>query len=415
MNELQKRVLGKLDREELVRITREIVEIPSPTGQEKAVGDYIADKFRTLGLRVEMQEVEPGRSNVICTLKGSGGGNSLMFTGHMDTSSGYGSVPVSVDGDWLYGPGATNMKGCFTAAYAATKMLLEAGVRLKGDLLTTAVVGEMEVSPVDDGLQLFTGAAYRAAGQGTEFMLRHGVIADEVVIGEPTGLRVQCGNAGYIFARITTFGRQIHTHSKHAGVSALEKMLKVIPAIQAWEPEYQKLYRHPRMLPLINAGSITSGRPYGPVRTPPFAHLFVHLTTIPGTKPLDLKRQLEEVVQGAGAGDPDFKAEVSFYMIRPGYEVPEQEYVAQVVRRAHQEIIGEEPAPIEPARYSVSSDGPFFDACGIPCITYGPGGITRGGERVNRDERGEPLNFENLANCARVYSLTALEACGGEG
>jgi acetylornithine deacetylase len=413
VSDINERVLSKLDRGELIRMAREIVEIPSPTGHEKAVADYIAGKFQSLGVRVRMQEVEADRSNVICTLKGTGGGKSLMLTGHMDTSSGYHQSAVTVDGDWLYGPGATNMKGFFPAAYIATKMLLEAGARLKGDLLTTAVVGELEVSAVEDTLHSYSGPKYRGCGIGTEFMLRHGVIADMAVIGEPTGLRVQCGNTGYIFLRVTTHGVQMGTHAKHKGVSALDKMVKVIHALQAWEPEYQRIYRHPRMLPLLNVGSITSGRPFGPQRTPPSAHLFVHLTTIPGTKPLELKHRLEDVVQSAGAGDPDFKAEIDFFQIRLGCEVPQDEYVAQAVERAHREIMGREPDPIEPTRYCVSSDGSFFQVYGIPNITYGPGGVTTGGERINRDARGEALNFDNLANCARVYALTALEACGG--
>jgi len=127
LNDLEQRVLSKLDRDELVRITKEIVAILSPTGGEQGVADYIAGLFRGLGLQVRTQEVEPGRSNVICTWKGSGGGQSLLFTGHMDTSRGYADTMIE-DGDWLFGPGATNMKGCFTAAYAATKMLMEAGV-----------------------------------------------------------------------------------------------------------------------------------------------------------------------------------------------------------------------------------------------------------------------------------------------
>lgn len=416
MNELQQRVLSKLDRDELVRMTREIVEISSPPGQEQGVADYLAEQFGALGLRVHMQEVEPGRSNVIGTLKGSGGGKSLMITGHMDHTPGL-QDRVILDGDWLFGPGATNMKGCFTAAYAAARMLKDAGVRLKGDLLIAAVVGEIECGAVDDGRQSYSGPSFRGSGMGSEFMLRHGVIADMVVIGEPTGLRVQCGNEGYVYAKISTFGKVIHTQGKHSGVNALEKMIKVMQAIQAWEPEYQRLYPHPHMLPQLNMGAMTCGRPYAPNLTAGAAHLFVHLTTIPGTHVLELKRRLEEVVAAAGAGDAQFKAEVSFYLVRTGYELPDGVHVAEVVQRAHQDVLGGSTDPIEPTRYSVSSDGPFFWEYGIPAITYGPGGITRSGARLTRDEvvGQEPLNFTNLANCAKVYALAAIEACGAEG
>src|SRR5262249_36291313 len=227
VNGLQQRVLSSLDRDELVRMTREIVEISSPPGQEQGVSEYLAEKFQALGLRVLTQEVEPGRSNVIGTLAGSGRGKSLMITGHMDTTPGI-YERILVEDDWLFGPGATNMKCCFTAAYAAAKMLRQAGVQLKGDLLIAAVVGEIECGPVQDSRQMYSGPAYRGAGMGTEFMLRHGVVADMAIIGEPTGLRVQCGNEGYIYAKITTFGKVIHTQAKHSGVNALEKMMKVM-------------------------------------------------------------------------------------------------------------------------------------------------------------------------------------------
>ena len=170
------------------------------------------------------------------------------------------------------------------------------------------------------------------------------------------------------------------------------------------------------MRPVVNVSSMTCGRPYGPVRTPPLAHLFVHITTIPGARPLEVKRQIEEVVARAGAGDSDFRAEVSFYMIRPGYEIPQDDYVAAVMRRAHRDVTSKESEPIEPSRYNVSSDGPFFAIYDIPTITYGPGGLTPGGARLNRDEvTGESLNFENLSLCARAYALAAMEACGVAG
>lgn len=97
-----------------------------------------------------------------------------MFTGHVDTIRGMRHTVVEEDG-WLFGPGATNMKCAFPAYHAAIKMLLEAGVSLRGALMVTAVVGEIECTPVDDGLHSYSGAAYRGCGLGTEFMLRHGV------------------------------------------------------------------------------------------------------------------------------------------------------------------------------------------------------------------------------------------------
>jgi acetylornithine deacetylase len=293
------------------------------------------------------------------------------------------------------------------------KMLMKSGVRLRGSLMTAAVVGECELAAVEDQINTFSGARYRGGGIGTEFMLRQGFMADMAIIGEPTGLRVQCGNAGYVFAKITTYGKVQHSRAKHEGVSALKSAIAIYQALEAWEPELQQKYQHPRMLPVLNIGSMTSGRPFCPVVTPPRAHLFVHLTTIPGTDPHELKQDLEAVVARAGAGDPQFKADVSFYQVRDGYEVPADEGVARITARAHEQVMGSPPLDIEPSRYSVSSDGSFFDQFHIPSITYGPGGITRSGKLLTRDEETgkEALSLDNLARCASVYALAALDAC----
>ena len=70
MDALQEQVLSYLDKEELVQMTKDVVNIDSPTGGEEAIGNYLATRFADLGLPVQKQEVEPGRNNVIATWKG---------------------------------------------------------------------------------------------------------------------------------------------------------------------------------------------------------------------------------------------------------------------------------------------------------------------------------------------------------
>ena len=109
MQEIQERVLAQLDRDELMGMVRDLVSIPSPTGSEAEVADYLAGRFSELDLRVQMQEVETGRSNVIGTWKGGDGDMSLMFLGHMDYAPGIGKPEAqTVDGNWIAGIGASN-------------------------------------------------------------------------------------------------------------------------------------------------------------------------------------------------------------------------------------------------------------------------------------------------------------------
>src|SRR5688572_26253525 len=80
------KVLAQIDRNEVAQLARDLVDIPSPTGQEAAVADYILDWYARQGLKAVRQEVEVDRPNAVGILKGRGGGLSLMFNGHTDTS-----------------------------------------------------------------------------------------------------------------------------------------------------------------------------------------------------------------------------------------------------------------------------------------------------------------------------------------
>ena len=75
-----------IDRERLVADALAAVSIPSFTGSEQAMAAWMAGQCEELGLAVQWQQVEDGRANVLATRAGSGGGPTLMFNGHMDTS-----------------------------------------------------------------------------------------------------------------------------------------------------------------------------------------------------------------------------------------------------------------------------------------------------------------------------------------
>lgn len=289
MNALQERVLNEISQEELVAMTVDLVNLYSPTGGEAAIGDYLAGRLKELGMRVQIQEVEPGRNNIIGRLPGKRGNPSLLFSGHFDTSTtgreaeawggsystedfGGGQLRAAVANGWISGVGASNMKGAFSAYWVAVRALRRAGVELAGDILITGVVGETEKAPIDQ----YTGAEFRGGKTGSRYMVTHGVTADFAIIGEPTGMRLQIGETGYCFAKITVYGKSQHTWCKEFGIDPIEKMTRVIAALKAWEPVYQQRHPHPFMEPRIGIGAIQGGYPYKPSKCPaPFCNLYV--------------------------------------------------------------------------------------------------------------------------------------------
>ncbi len=157
----------------------DVINIPSPTGEELQMALYMQSTLKQLGLDVTWQEVEEGRANVVGRWIGTGGGKNLMFNGHMDTSNtgreefltGIGYKPQAVvKNGVIYGLGIYNMKGALVCYTHAVKALMRAGVRLKGDVIIAAVAGEIEKTQWGE----FRGKEYRArcgcASHAREFM-----------------------------------------------------------------------------------------------------------------------------------------------------------------------------------------------------------------------------------------------------
>jgi hypothetical protein len=137
MSELADAAVSLVTPDELIRLASDLVAIPSFKGEETPVGMFIADWCERRGYAVEIDEVEPGRKQVIATLKGSGGGRSLMLNGHTDINSltrGWDRNPWSawVDGDKLYGHGVQNMKGGLATIMVAADAVRRSGAPLAG-------------------------------------------------------------------------------------------------------------------------------------------------------------------------------------------------------------------------------------------------------------------------------------------
>ncbi len=153
-----------------------------------------------LRIGVMQLTMEEGRPNVIGTLEGEGGGPTLMFNGHMDTSysgrephlrgiAGFQPDALVRDGR-IFGLGISNMKGALACYLEAIRAVRDAGLRLRGDVLIACVVGEIEKTQWGEE---FRGREYRGYAAGSRYLPTHGGIADMCILGEPTEQRVVLG------------------------------------------------------------------------------------------------------------------------------------------------------------------------------------------------------------------------------
>jgi acetylornithine deacetylase len=402
-----------VDRERLVETASRLVDVPSFTGDEEAAARLMVELFEWLGLQVQWQQVEEGRANALGTWPGAGGGKSLMFNGHLDTSysgrepwlrSVPGFQPLAFERDGrLYGLGISNMKGAVACYVEAVRALQDAGIRLRGDVLIAAVCGEIEKTQQGDA----QGAQYRGYAAGTRHLVSHGGVADMCLLGEPTEGKVVLGHFGALWLRIRVHGDFIHTafsegrRDRNSILRAREVLDAVLEWIPTWEDDPANEYRGAKAI--VNVGAIEGGFGWRASRTPHHTDLFLDVR-VPPTKPMAVARgEVLEMVRGLAERFPDYGVEGEVFVTAPGAEIEEGHELVAAIDAAHAEVWGEPPGR-DVTRWF--SDASALTRYGVPTVNYG---TSTGLMDV---DLGENLEIDGLVKTAEVYARVAIQVCG---
>jgi acetylornithine deacetylase len=193
----------------LLELTRELIDIPSVTGDELAVGEYLSKYLEELGYQVERQEVAQDRFNVIATQAEP---PRIVFSTHMDTVPPF--IESREDEEFVYGRGSCDAKGIIAAQIVAAERLRAEDVNDVGLLFTV----DEELSSI--GAQ---AANKHVVASKCQFLIN----------GEPTDNRLATGTKGSVRVIITTDGRAAHSAYPEAGESAIEKLLDILQEIRA--------------------------------------------------------------------------------------------------------------------------------------------------------------------------------------
>jgi acetylornithine deacetylase len=324
--------------------------VPGAPGEQEAA-EICADAMKSAGLDVVIQEVRPGRPNVIGVLDGKVPGPSLMFCGHIDTVGVEGMrdpfVPRVEDGK-LFGRGSQDMKSGIAAMIAAAEVL--ARRRSNGRLIVACIVDEEHASI------------------GAEALVREWR-ADSAVITEPTGLELAISHKGFAWIEIVTKGRAAHGSRPLEGRDAIVRMGRVLASLGDLDRELQA--RPPA--PLMGSGSLHAS----------LIHGGRELSSYPDTCVLQIERRtigqetgesaladVNEILERLRGAYPEFEAAARLSTFRPAYQLDGSHRLVRTA--AH--VLERAGRSSTPVAMSFWTDAAILGTAGTPTILLGPGG-----------------------------------------
>lgn len=342
-----------------VHLLTECVKLATvnPPGNEKLAADWLAGELSQMGLSPVVEDLGDNRANVTAILRGTGEKPALVYNGHLDV------VPVG-DSPWtfapfagthsagrLYGRGTSDMKGGLMAMVMAADALKRGSVRLKGDLILSAVADEE------------TGAL------GAKSWVQAGGLqgVSAVVIGEPTNLDVYIAEKGACWIEITTYGKTAHGSMPELGINAVMHMTAALQALARLSLPFQP---HPLFdKPTLNVGTIQGGQKTNVV--PDRCSATIDMRTLPGMLHEDVLREVRRTLDGLREAIPtliyDMRVIAERAAVASDPHAPVVETALSVLAAR-----GRQQTPKATPGYATDASV-FQPASGAPFLILGPG------------------------------------------
>lgn len=384
-------------------------------GLEKQGQDYMVELFRKMGAEVTLDPMkeediekcfslyqegnlghqQADRYNVYAHFNGEKPGKTLMFNGHIDV------MPADEVEEWttppfsptirdgkLYGRGTADMKGGLMAATMAVKLLQDAGIPFSGSVKITSVCDE------------------EGGGNGSMQAIMSGQRADGVVVCEGTSDELILAHMGFVFFRVKFAGKACHSGAKQNGVSAIEKAIKVIQALNEKEHDWLLRYKHPLLpAPNLNVGLIHGGTAGSTVAEECMFEVCVHY--LPNQMSHNqVVKEFQDVVERVAKSDAwleEHLPEIQITQFGGGFEMEEHSPFVDSFKRAYSEVRGK---AVKVVGSPAGCDSRLWrNIAECPTIQFGPGNLAQC-HAVD-----EWLDLEAYLQSILIYAELILDFC----
>lgn len=415
----KEKVLRWIDahQNDMVSFLKKLIQIPSVTGDESAIQDYLEYYLKALDLSVDkfvpsldelrkhpayVKESGPyeNRPNIVATFKGTGGGRSLLFNGHVDvipegSLENWEHSPWSGDIDQgrMYGRGASDMKSGVAAFTMVLKAIKESAVALKGDIIAEYVMDE------------------ELTGNGTLACVIKGYQADAGICCETSSMHVQPGSIGRIWFDINVKGKAAGIQRRYEGVNAIELGYIVSQIVSEFECIRVAKVAHPLYPNILEAipcmvGQFTCGT-YNSA-FPDNCLLKGSMATVPGENSQAVKKEFVDYVTKRAREDHQWFEEHPPEVVFTGYfaepsAISENSPIVEKLCENYQSVIGIKP-PITGRQGA--ADIRHLNTYGhTPTVIFGPGRT----EQMHANN--EWVSIEDYINAIKVLACTVLDWC----
>src|SRR5680860_195421 len=381
----------RIDQGYLKDLVKQMIRIPTPSGNEKEICELIHDELNKLGLSCTLQEVEPNRQNVVAQLDAVQS-TTIMFQGHVDTIPAYqweDAFSGNERDGCIHGRGTVDMKGAIGCVLAAIKDVIDSSIKPKKNIVLVFTVDE-EVEK-----------------RGIFALMDSGIRADMAVCCEPTNLEIAIGHKGSVPLRVSTKGKAAHGSTPDAGVNAIYRMKHVLEFFESNSKMKERSFDGiGKTHGTYNVGMIKGGDNF--LLVPDWCDIWADRRTLPGETKEDIKSEVQNYLEKVRTKYPDFHYEIHVNerpdwkwprIIERGYKavaIPPDSEIVKLASSAHRAVVGLDPA-ISFLNGWTETDF-LVNEMAIPTIIFGPGELHRAHSIT------ECVSIDQLISTAEIYS-----------
>lgn len=394
------------DRKAVIDLTQQLVQIPSvyrgegvEGGNEEKVANYVAEHLRGIGIETHIEEVVPGRPNVIGIIDSGKPGKTLLFEGHTDVVTEgdrnawkYDPFGAEIVEGRMYGRGTNDTKGNLACMITAVHSILQDEEEFSGKIILCIPCDE-------EGLML-----------GIKHFIKQGWAkgVDGAIICEPEENNVCIAQRGAIRLQVDFHGKMAHGAISWSGINPNWRLARFITEIEKLEKAETKrlgedpYLKWPSITPTIIQSPVTGDAQINVI--PDHCRLTLDIRTVPEQNHDILLQTIEGIVSDMKAEDSDCRIDLTVLDNRPPTATAKEDAVVKAIYGAVEEITGKEPI------YNGvpgATDGTFLHMEGIPIVTIGAG------DREIPHQLNEYVDIEELAETTAIFKEAALRFLNG--